>query len=214
MTRVIVFDFDGVIVPSEPLKQSGYERIFSEFGEQVPFAAIAAARKDAAAHKSRVDVIRAILVAMHYGGDLEAAVSEYVARYGRVVDEPIRRLVVREESRALLERLFATYPLYINSNTLDEPLHETLRVFDIEKFFTGVYGASMSKLDSLRQIAAHEKAAPGEIVFIGDGEGDRAAATEFGCRFIGIATDLNGWHLQEAPFPVVDSVRAIEQYIV
>ena len=45
---------------------------------------------------------------------------------------------------------------------------------------------------------------------VGDGEGDRTAGEVFGCKFIGLATSLNGWSPDTAPFRVLGSLVELE----
>ena len=212
MAKALVFDFDGVIVPSEQIKVDGYSLIFSEFGEEVPQAAvIAEARREFADGKgNRFDIIRGIFKRLGVSEGLEEKVSMYVQRYGKLVQGRIEALSVNAATRATLERLAAMCPLYINSNNPDEALQNTLRSLDVEKYFKAVYGSSHTKVENFKTIAQREGVQATDMVFIGDGEGDRNAAQEFGCEFIGIATELNGWPVGMKAFPVVAALPDIE----
>lgn len=210
--KAVVFDFDGVIVPSEEIKVAGYSRIFSEFDEEVPERAIEEARKEfAEARGNRFDIIRGIFKRTGKEGDIEQAVAKYGERYSAIVKKAILALEVEEEVRKTLERLSRKFALYINSNNPDDFLREMLRTLGIEAFFKGVYGSSRTKLENLEEIARKENLKPEEVVFVGDGEGDRMAAESFGCRFIGISTTLNGWESGKS-FPVIRKVSEIEKY--
>jgi len=209
MTKVLVLDFDGVIVPSEAIKVEGYARIFSEYGEPVPQGAIESARDEfSAARGNRFDIIRGILRQGGHNGDLDTAVQEYARRYSVDVQHRIESLAVEPAVREFLERISKKIPIYVNSNNPDDSLASTLGALGIRDFFKGIFGSSKSKLDNLRSIAERENVAPQEILFIGDGEGDRKAAADFGCEFIGVATDMNGW-VDTEPFPTIRSLAEL-----
>ena len=211
--KVIVFDFDGVIVPSEQTKIDGYSLIFSEFGEAVPENSIIEARREFADAKgNRFDIIRSIFRRLGVTTGLEEKVAEYGQRYGKLVQERIEALSVDAATRATLERLASMYPLYINSNNPDESLRETLQSLDVVKYFKAVYGSAHTKTENLKIIAKREDVKAQELLFVGDGDGDRKAAEEFGCEFIGVATDLNRWADSSNLFPVVRNVSDITQF--
>lgn len=204
--KVVVFDFDGVLIPSEGIKRSGYSWIFSEYGEDVPESAIAEAREEFKDAKGdRYDIIRGILLRIGIRGDIEQKVAMYADRFNEIVNGKINAFEVSSGVRRMLESLSSTCALYVNSNTPDDSLRSSLEKLDIARYFKGVFGSSLSKVAALREIARIESAEPAHIVFIGDGEGDLQAAREFGCLFVGIATDQNGW-TGRTDIPVLDSV--------
>jgi phosphoglycolate phosphatase-like HAD superfamily hydrolase len=210
--KVVVFDFDGVIIPSEEIKQNAYEWIFSDFGEEVPREAILASRDEFANAKgNRYDIIRGIFRRVGGVADIEEVVREYSERFSVIVKKRIQELAVEPKIREMLDRLSMRHALYINSNNPDEPLKETLEALGIEHLFKGVYGSSRRKVENLTKIAESESVSPDEMVFIGDGEGDKEAAKEFGCEFIGVATSLNGWKDGTSEFKVLQTVSELDQ---
>ncbi len=213
--KVVVFDFDGVIIPSEGIKQSGYSWIFSEYGEDVPEHAIKEAREEFKnARGDRYDIIRSILLRIGIGGDVEQKVATYADRFNEIVNGKINAFEVSEEVKKTLLNLSKRYSLYVNSNTPDEALEQALTKLGIRAYFKNVYGSSTSKVESLRRIAEIERAEAPDVVFIGDGTGDELAAREFGCAFIGIATQVNGWSISDAANRrIVSTVAGLEHLI-
>lgn len=209
MKRVIVFDFGGVIVPSEGIKVQGYSLIFSEFGEHVPIEAIEEARKEFAGGKgNRFDIIRSIFQRIG-SKNVDAHTEEYAMRYGKVVKERIGMLEVNSDIHQILEQLYLHYPLYINSNNPDYPLKDTHCSLCIESYFKGIFGSSKKKVQNLQEIARLENARPKDILFIGDGGGDFSAAGEFGCGFIGISNEVNDWKASKKAFRVISSFHQL-----
>lgn len=205
--KVIVFDFDGVIIPSEQIKQHGYEWMFTEWGEVAPLDAIRAAREEFSnARGNRYDIIRSILIRTGRTEELDAAVEMYAERFNMAVSKRLNEFQVDRSVLRMLERLSKDSALYINSNTPDEPLCRLVDTLGIRAYFKGVFGSSGTKRENLRMIAEREGVRPSDVVFIGDGAGDLSAAREYGCEFVGIATDMNGWTKSNAEFRVLNSV--------
>lgn len=202
-----VFDFDGVFVPSPEIKRAGYRRMFSDYGEDVPeFEIRASLERFKNAKGDRHDVIGYVLEQL--GRADEAA--EYVRRYGEIVSREINALAVEQDAIAMLERLHGRCSLYINSNTPDDPLRQTLQKLGIAPYFKGVYGSSLGKAATLRKVMEVEGVGPARLIYVGDEEGDRLAAEEVGCMFVGIASD-GGWAVgTDRGFPVIASVGELD----
>jgi len=210
MIKVVVFDFDGVIVPSEEIKIEGYGLMFSEFGEEVPSAAIEEARREFSdARGNRFDIIRSILTRTGKTEKLEEGVAVYAERFGKIVKERIESLRVTDGVHELLGKLSKEFPLYINSNNPDDVLRVTLQSLGVEKYFKGIYGSSKKKAENLAEIARLESASSQEMLFIGDGTGDLKAAQEFGCKFIGIAHKVNQWRTEGEGFKTIGSLEEL-----
>src|SRR4051812_48824929 len=106
MKKVVVFDFDGVIVPSEEIKVGGYSWMFSEFGEDVPEEAIRFAREEfSGARGNRYDIIGSILKRIGVTDGLEEKIELYAKRFGDIVRSRIEALRVEPKVRAMLESL-------------------------------------------------------------------------------------------------------------
>ncbi len=208
--NVVVFDFDGVIIPSEGIKRQGYSLMFSEYGESVPEREVFEAIEEFSNAKGdRYDIIRSILLRVGVRGDIDQKVTEYAERFNRIVREKIETFTVSSADRSRLQSLSKSSRLYINSNTPDAPLQESIHRLDIGGLFQGIYGSSVSKADTLRVIAKREGVEVASLVFVGDGDGDREAAAECKCVFIGIATPTNGWSSDNVKYPVVQSISEI-----
>lgn len=88
-------------------------------------------------------------------------------------------------------------PLFLNAAPRAQDLLPLLRQRGLDHLFDGVYGGPASKLDNLRELAERVGAHPSELLFVGDGEDDREAATAFGCVFVGVGSDDAGRFLRE-----------------
>ena len=67
--------------------------------------------------------------------------------------------------------------IFLNTATPVEEVQGILENRGLASLFDGVYGSPASKLENLQAIADRLGLQPDEILFVGDGEDDRAAAT-------------------------------------
>lgn len=210
MIKVIVFDFDGVIIDSEEIKQKGYSLMFSEFGEDIPQDAVSSARQT---HKQggvgRLAVIHKIVDLL---GKDDSHVGIYAERYAHVVSGRLSKIAVSQEVIGVLGVVHSRFPLYINSLTPDEELLKLVDRLGIKHFFTKVLGASRSKVENLEQIATLEKVKPAEILFIGDTRGDEDAALNYGCEFLMIDKFAKDGQLTDCGNPIIQSLVSIPAY--
>ena len=211
---VIVFDADGVLFPGgELMKDAAWDRMVATYShpEHTTLTdwttAIILARGEFGTGKgtgSRFDIIALALTETGLPATTtDTVVHTWAQAYNEMVQLMILELGVYPETRAALEILTTLgHSLYVNTATPTDAVSESLRALQLEQFFTGVYGQPESKVQNLQMIAERESVPVTEQVFVGDGSGDVRAATEEGCRFIGVTNESNQW--QDTPFPLIE----------
>lgn len=220
MQPTIVFDFDGVIVlGSERTKQRCWFELFSPHGEEAIAALTKALERYGQGRGSRYDIIRDTLLAL---GMPEKRMAKLIEAYSNEYTQKVRAGIlaegIRNEDRRALDFLSKKADLFINTGTPQSAMEEILDKLSISHLFKGIYGQyfqrqNSKKTDVLHVIARRESKPTEDIIFIGDGEGDRRAAAEVGCRFIGIGNNDNPWAQAEHEFPVVGSVSEVAAYL-
>jgi phosphoglycolate phosphatase len=201
MIRCVVFDFDGTLVDSNNIKQQG-------------FYSIASAHPNGASHMAEA------LTRIEY--DREGVLRDYARRmfesgvplnpdllaktYSAQVDESVATAPEISGATQLLRYLKgAGLKIHVSSRTPQENLQRILTRRGWLPLFDGVYGSPATKLGTLRNIVRREKVMPSEVVVVGDGDDDAAAAANAGCLFIGVyrgsstltGQDLNALSLTE-----------------
>lgn len=213
MIKVIVFDFDGVIVPeSEQLKHRSWHPIFESYGERYRRPLAEALEKYVGGIGDRFDIMRYVFSALgHAPEDIQQLIGPTAERFDAVVRAGILGYGVGTETREVLERLSKKHPLYLNSATPQTSLIETVRQLGIDQYFKEVLGKPKTKIENFQHVMAQEKVEPLDILFLGDAEKDYEASRAIGCRFIGFANDWNHWKSGEKPFRVITDFKEIEQ---
>jgi phosphoglycolate phosphatase-like HAD superfamily hydrolase len=181
MLRVLVLDFDGVIVESNDIKTDAFRHVFGRFPEHTDAMM--------AYHHAHVSLSRF------------AKFDHLLERLERQDDVALRECLAAEFSRFTLERMasvpFVTgaeafiremtqrLPVYLASVTPAADLDVILERRGLESAFRGVYGCPpWTKPDALRDVLRIELCAPEEVTLVGDSAGDQRAAAETRVPFI------------------------------
>jgi phosphoglycolate phosphatase-like HAD superfamily hydrolase len=179
----VAFDFDGTLVRSNRIKRDCFYQTVAD----VPGAS----------------AILDDLFASHYRGDRFALFGEVVRRlgsgspvltpddlaghYGKLCRERIACADEVPGAEAALTRLSqAGARMYLISATPQQPLDQLVSDRGLTRYFDLVLGAPIGKPAHLRRVIDKSAITPAEIVMVGDGHDDQAAAADAGCRFIAV----------------------------
>ena len=88
-----------------------------------------------------------------------------------------------------LEYIRNLVSVYLVSATPQLDLDQIIKARGLGGYFKDVYGAPISKIETLKQIMLSENVSVDEILFIGDSAEDQQAAKFLGIRFIGRQSD-------------------------
>lgn len=183
-TRVIVFDFDGTLVDSAPIKTDAFTELYRQFGDEI--AEEVRRRHLAAEGVSRFIKFREWhreLLGQDCDDDAAATLS---AGFDRLVEERIVAAPEIPGARRALEQLSERLPLYIASATPEESLRRIVDERGMSGFFKGVHGIPTTKVDVIESVAVAHRCEPSEVLMVGDAESDRQAAEQAGASFIGV----------------------------
>lgn len=221
MLKVIVFDFDGVLVDSNSLKRGAFYGLLADVHGLSPELIETTWTESYGRSLTRFEFLNSLFMKIGKSGDeLENLVKVYAAKYDDVVQRGIRSGGLMPGAFEVLSRLSEKYTLYINSATPDFALEKIVDDLGIRIFFKGIFGkqiigfksVSNSKELNLEKIFASENVSGDEVLFVGDGEVDKNAAEAYSCDFIGIANESNCWSLHEN-FKTIKSVADLDKII-
>lgn len=191
MIKVVVFDFDGVLVDSNKLKYIAFFNLFSRSPKEKKIV------KETLKHsreRSRYTIFGKIFNRLKRRPHIKV----YARKYNEIVESGVNVAKEIPGAKKSLKTLFKKkYHLYIISTAPRVPLLRIVKKRNIKKFFRKIYGGSDDKTISLRKIVKSERVNPREIVMVGDGKIDLRAALDVGCYFIGISNAFNRWSKKE-----------------
>lgn len=202
--ELIVFDFDGVIIESNGIKDQVFEEIFNRYPE---YGADALAWHREHVSLSRYAKFDFLLQKMNRQND-EVFRNALVSDFSRITLEKLQKVDFVKGARKFLEKYHDRLPLYLASVTPADDLVLILDNLGLRGFFKDMYGCPpWTKPDAIRDILTKEKASSSTVVLIGDSYGDQRAAQETGVRFIGRNSGLGFEDPQ--PAVVVEDLDAL-----
>lgn len=180
MIRCVVFDFDGTLVASNHIKRQVFFELASEF-EDGPCLMETILR--AADDKDRYWVFTQFVADL----PVKADAMKLADRYTYTCQKRITKAPEIAGAALSLEQLCNDGKLlFVNSATPSEPLNRLIHLRQMERWFKGIYGAPRRKFENLEIIRLGQSLRYDEILVVGDGESDRAAAEITGCHFVAV----------------------------
>ena len=194
----VAFDFDGTLVRSNRIKRD----CFYETLADVPGGA--AILDDLFADRYRGDRFALFReVTRRLGCGRAAAIPDpdaLAGHYGKLCRERVACAPEVPGAEAALTRLSqAGARMFLISATPQQPLEQLVSDRGLTRFFDLVLGAPTGKPTHLRRVIGKCAITPADIVMVGDGHDDQAAAAQLGCRFIAVTDQPT------APFGAVET---------
>jgi phosphoglycolate phosphatase-like HAD superfamily hydrolase len=195
MTKVLILDFDGVVVESNGIKDQAFEIIFKKYPELyhslIKF------------HKENVSLSR--VIKFDYLLELNSTPNNYELKKSLLQDfssitlELMKSVSFVEGVLDFLSNSHKKIPIYLASVTPIDDLLIILENLKISHFFKNIYGCPpWNKTDAIADIIFNENVCPSETLLIGDSYGDQRAANANYINFIGRNSGL----AFEKPYPI------------
>jgi phosphoglycolate phosphatase-like HAD superfamily hydrolase len=181
----VAFDFDGTLVRSNRLKKACLYEVTKDLdgaGETLDTMHREGLKGD------RYDIF--LELCRRLGLDDRSVVEHLTDAYSACCYE---RLVICDEvpgASSLLIRLKErNIPAYIVSATPQQDLQRVIRDRGMSKYFVEVLGRPVAKSQHLRNVLADQDLRSEELLMVGDGVDDVAAANEVGCSLLVVIDD-------------------------
>ncbi|HTY53227.1 MAG TPA: HAD family hydrolase [Methanomicrobiales archaeon] len=179
--RSWVFDCDGVILDSNPLKSRAFYQVSLPYGGKKAEAFLRYHQGHGGI--SRFEKFRyffeVILGRENYREEMEGL----LANYGALVREGMLEAAETPHLREFLDGIPAGTRRYVLSGGSQEELREILRKRDLSRYFDGIFGSPESKDAILTTMIARDEI-PLPALFIGDSRYDYEVAGKHGLCFI------------------------------
>ena len=179
--KVLIFDFDGVIVDSNHIKDKAFKIIFKEYPEHYQnlmnyhFKNVS---------KSRVFKFDYLLKLINKEKNYKLK-KELMKKFSTITIDLMKSVPFVNGFKKLVEK-FKDLPLYLISVTPIEDLEIILNNLSISNIFKKTYGCPpWNKISAINEILIFEKIKPNEAIMIGDSIGDQIASKKTKINFIG-----------------------------
>ena len=178
--KILIFDFDGVIVESNGIKDAAFRELFSRFPDQL--------EEMMQYHKENVSASRVfkfnyLLSLLGKEGD-EQLHKQLMTDFSVITLNLMKQVPLVTGALTFLNN-WPQIPKYLASVTPIEDLTVILENLGLTAYFKGVYGCPpWTKPNAIRDILLQEKSDPSKALLIGDSAGDQRSAKETGVHFL------------------------------
>ena len=212
MIRIVILDFDGVILESVSVKTDAFRTIFSKYPQHVD--EIVQYHKDNGG-MSRYEKFRYIynnILKEELNPEKIEVLSKKFAQL--VIDEVIKAPYV-VGAHEFLETYHSNIPLYVISATPEKELIMILKKRGLTHYFRRVFGAPEKKADCIFNILKCTGAPQESVIFVGDAKNDFDAAHATGVRFIGRIKEgeVNRFAKLSGVEAVISDLRELSWYL-
>jgi phosphoglycolate phosphatase-like HAD superfamily hydrolase len=205
--RVLILDFDGVVIESNDVKTAAFRHVFSRFPEH--------AEAMMAFHHSHVSLSRFAkfehLLSLMGREDDTALMADIAAGFSKRILDGMMTVPLVPGTEDFLRKLTQRLPVYLASVTPADELIEILAQRELKQWFRDVYGCPpWTKQDAIQDVLAREAVAPTDALLIGDSAGDQRIARATGVGFLARDSGL----VFDEPLPLCFAdLNEISEYI-
>ncbi len=183
----IGFDFDGVIVDSNEIKEQAFLDIFrneapDHYDDLVAFHA---ANPTLSRSPTMRGAIREVLG--QKGPEADEKISHWVSLYTQMTRQRVTDCPYIDGAHEFLTAIKSKdIPMMLASATPEYEVLKIVEARDLNKFFRMINGAPIDKAEKMREFSASLNIEIDQFLYIGDSGSDWTAARDAGAQFIGI----------------------------
>lgn len=184
--KAVGFDFDGVVVDSNDIKEQAFLDIFK--GEAPEHYDALVAFHEANPALSRSPTMRGCAkeVLGLEGEAAESLTEAWVALYTKLTRQRVTDCPYILGAKELIVELKKQYPILLASATPEGEVIKIVEARGITNLFDMIHGAPIDKTERMHEFMQKVDCGPEEFLYIGDSGSDWEAARKAGVHFIGI----------------------------
>lgn len=179
---VVIFDFDGVILQSNLVKEQAFQRVFENTG-------LEGQKIVASYHKENLGVPRDIKISHLYKVLYDRSIEpleliHLCERFAKITLEQLSSpKYLIQETVDFISVARVMQRLYIASAALESDVRYLCQVHEIDRYFCSINGSPESKISIVKRICEENPAA--SVALVGDSMHDLAAAEANNVDFYG-----------------------------
>ena len=206
MIQNIIFDFDGVILDSMPIRELGFRSIFADYGASHVEQLLAY-------HEANGGLSRYIKIAYFYEEILKKPVSQSKIDSLAEAFSQIMRKKLTDRDYLIMQTVdflkcnHRHYQIHIASGSDQNELRYLCGELGIADYFLSIHGSPTHKNDLVAMILSEHSYAKEETILIGDSMNDYIAADTNGIAFYG----YNNTILENVSQRYLDDYRLLER---
>lgn len=187
--KVLIFDFDGVIADSNDIKTEAFSELYKPFGSEI-------VNKVILHHKNNGGISRFEKFKFYHRSYLgkvinQNQVDEMSATFSDIVLERVISAPEINSAELFLKKSCKEKKICsINSATPEIEIQQIIKLRQLDKYFSKVFGSPSTKSENINKILEYCKSSSKEALFFGDSESDLMAANKNKVDFIGVGKGI------------------------
>lgn len=205
--KVIIFDFDGVLLESVEIKDYAFKTLFKDYPEHLDEIMEYHLSNNATVRFDKFKYITENILGKSYNKGTERSLSKIFSGlvFRSLVDCPFVL-----GAKEILDSYQDKIPIYLASRSPADELDKILETRKLKKYFKKIYAVPWLKPDAIRDIRERENITHEDIVFVGDSDEDLQAARSTGVFFIGRDS---GKSFYEADIPIFKDMFEVKDFL-
>ncbi len=180
--KLLILDFDGVIVESVGIKTEAFRKLFSDYPEHLEAIIDFHLSNDGLSRYKKFHHMSPTFLGQSLDKEESARLG---IRFTELVLEQIKACPFVLGAVDFLKEYQGRVPIYIASGTPEPELREIVKVRGLEAYFAGLFGSPKTKSEIAKLVLDKEGIAPENCLFVGDTMTDYTEAAKAGVKFIG-----------------------------
>lgn len=184
MIKNIIFDFDGVILDSVPIKTEGFKKLFQNFPNEKVYKLIEYHIQNGGI--SRYKKIKYFFNELLNKEISENEILEYAKKYSILTKEELANpKYLIEDSLDFIKQNYKKYNMHIASGADENDLRYICEKLDLSQYFLSIHGSPKIKSDIVKTILEYNNYNKDETILIGDSINDYEATKTNNINFFG-----------------------------
>lgn len=180
----IIWDFDGVLMDSMPVRDRGFERVLASYPSDQVQALMHYHRQNGGL--SRYVKFRYFFEKIRGESVSEAQIEWLAAQFSEVMrKELIREELLISDTVQFVKRHYNRIPMHVVSGSDHHELRYLCGALNLQPFFRSIAGSPTAKKQLVAQLILDHQYNASQLVLIGDSRNDWDAAVENQIDFMG-----------------------------
>lgn len=208
--RVVIFDFDGVILESSEIKTEAFLELFKDYPEHRKSILEYHIEHQGISRYKKFRWIYKTLLNSNYDKEIELQLGK---TFSEIVFDKIMQAPFVPGALELLELMESLVPAFIASGTPDSELRQIVDDRSLTHFFENIFGSDITKEEAIRKVKSEYNFKKSEMLFVGDAVSDYKAAMTENLHFIARNTPpmVNFWRKKNIR-PVENLLQILDRY--
>lgn len=192
--KIIIFDFDGVIIDSVKIKDNAFKQIVSKYSQTIRSRFFRFHKKNLGKSRQvKFEYLFSQLLRIKYK---KKDIENLSSKFNKIILKKIIQLKLNKGVLTFLKKNKSTFHYFISSGTPEKELKYIIKKKGIENYFLKIYGSPKEKHKHIEEIIKSFKFKKKNVVFIGDGLSDLEAAKKIKLKFIQVGDNFKSKYVK------------------